>query len=273
MKNIAEDTLWGMSDARNEWCEGLITPYYISPYFAEFFNVISSFPMIIFGLISMRYSRTFESWIMNLMIAIIGSGSSLFHATRRQWAEYFDEVPMMVLTIIGMLTVKYAHSFLNKKGIYTTFVLMTTSISTFTYLFFNQYEIFANTIGILSPLAYVLSFKKKARRKVLYITIFFLQCLGMGSWQWEQWLVRNHQCPVSMLDFRYYLHAYWHLFATAALFMFNKYLEAITEDKTKLDQKTNKATKMFLKICPKFLRPKCEWLKLQGIIYKEDEII
>ncbi|KAI9302349.1 ceramidase, partial [Cunninghamella echinulata] len=72
--------------------------YTHSYYIAEFWNTISSFAMVILGLLGIIAHHRSLGWKLSngyLMIIIVGIGSVLFHATLQYEHQMWDEVPMV----------------------------------------------------------------------------------------------------------------------------------------------------------------------------------
>ncbi|KAF8975174.1 hypothetical protein BGZ46_009374 [Entomortierella lignicola] len=84
---------WGQPTS-SDWCEN---NYDISYYVAEFFNSLSSFSMIIVGLIGIYLHSNFEKRFLLTFgsIVIIGLGSIAFHGTLLFPLQMLDEVPMV----------------------------------------------------------------------------------------------------------------------------------------------------------------------------------
>ncbi|ETO29984.1 hypothetical protein RFI_07136 [Reticulomyxa filosa] len=89
---------WGRVDSSVDWCE---PNYVVTHYVAEFFNSLSSTPMIIWSILGMYYLYRFTTneikfhWCF-LSLAIVGVGSTAFHGTLRFHAQLLDELPMLV---------------------------------------------------------------------------------------------------------------------------------------------------------------------------------
>lgn len=87
---------WGPVTADYDWCE---SNYVILPFVAEFFNTVSSIPVLLSGLLFLRrtlqyrYGNFFTA--ASIGVAIIGLGSMAFHGTLLRWAQVLDELPML----------------------------------------------------------------------------------------------------------------------------------------------------------------------------------
>ncbi|KAF9190544.1 Alkaline ceramidase 3 [Haplosporangium sp. Z 767] len=84
---------WGPPTS-SDWCEN---NYDINFYVAEFFNSLSSFSMILVGLVGVYLHATFEKRFLLTFgsIAVVGLGSIAFHGTLLFPLQMLDEVPMV----------------------------------------------------------------------------------------------------------------------------------------------------------------------------------
>ena len=87
---------WGPHTATIDWCE---LNYAQTPYIAEFVNTLTNIPTILLGLygaatillngLNRRYA------LVHLGLALIGIGSTGFHASLRWEWQLMDELPMV----------------------------------------------------------------------------------------------------------------------------------------------------------------------------------
>ena len=81
-----------------DWCEA---NYVVVPWIAEWWNVLSSAPMALVGLIALwrayrapwRVEARF--WLCFAGLTIVGVGSMAFHGTLLHAAQALDELPMV----------------------------------------------------------------------------------------------------------------------------------------------------------------------------------
>ncbi|CAO3587980.1 unnamed protein product [Absidia cylindrospora] len=86
---------WGPATSSVDWCE---ENYKHSFYIAEFWNTISSFAMVVLGLLGILAHHKSLGWRLSngyLMIVVVGIGSVLFHGTLQYEHQMWDEVPMV----------------------------------------------------------------------------------------------------------------------------------------------------------------------------------
>jgi dihydroceramidase len=102
----AAEGFWGKVDSNVNWCE---QDYAVSFYIAEFWNTISSLPMIYFGIIGYLAAKNRAKMPMPdgtrraerhllaffLVLSVVGLGSTAFHGTMRFFAQILDEAPMV----------------------------------------------------------------------------------------------------------------------------------------------------------------------------------
>lgn len=87
---------WGPVTANYDWCEG---NYQYTEYIAEFFNTLSSVPICLVGLYSLRvalaqgYALQFA--FASLGLLTVGVGSVVFHGTLLREGQMLDEIPMI----------------------------------------------------------------------------------------------------------------------------------------------------------------------------------
>jgi len=92
---------WGPRTSNVDWCE---PNYYYTPYVAEFFNTISSVPMIIYGLYGMI--KTWKSQLGSrfplghFVVFLVGVGSTMFHMTLLYQHQMLDELPMIIGSLV-----------------------------------------------------------------------------------------------------------------------------------------------------------------------------
>lgn len=103
---------WGPVDSTVDWCEA---NYVVTSYIAEFYNTVSSVPMIIWGIIGIVLTRKYCCKDLKYTAAFgglgfVGLGSSAFHGTLRFHAQLLDELPMLYGTFALWYCFLFAHS-------------------------------------------------------------------------------------------------------------------------------------------------------------------
>lgn len=82
-----------------DWCE---KNYVYSLYIAEFFNTISSFSMVIAGLLLHNPKPVMSLTVLKFLIILVGLGSILFHSNLTRFTQALDEVPM-IWTVLALM--------------------------------------------------------------------------------------------------------------------------------------------------------------------------
>ena len=86
--------------ASEDWCE---PNYAVVPYIAEFWNTLSSLPIIATGAVGLYlglrqgYRRRFL--IPYATLIVVGVGSTLFHGTLTYWGQALDELTMVWMAL------------------------------------------------------------------------------------------------------------------------------------------------------------------------------
>lgn len=94
---------WQGPPANVDWCE---PNYVVTPYVAEWWNTLSSLPMVALGVYGLwRWTRLAgglrrHAWLF-AGLAMVGMGSTAFHGTLLRPAQALDELPMVYLGMVG----------------------------------------------------------------------------------------------------------------------------------------------------------------------------
>jgi dihydroceramidase len=88
---------WGARTASEDWCE----PNYVySPYVAEWWNTLSSLPMVFFSLaalaLGVRHGYPKRLLLPSLLTACVGLGSVAFHGSLLYGGQAMDELSMVL---------------------------------------------------------------------------------------------------------------------------------------------------------------------------------
>jgi len=98
---------WGAITSNVDWCE---RNYVVTHYIAEFYNSVSSIPMILMGIFGMLWvlqlGTKFQTRfiITYFFLLVVGVGSVMFHMTLQYEYQLLDELPM----ILGSLAFLYS---------------------------------------------------------------------------------------------------------------------------------------------------------------------
>jgi dihydroceramidase len=91
---------WGPSTSTVDWCE---TNYAHLFHVSELFNSASSLVLVLTGLLGLvLHRRVLERRFLLAfaLLAVVGVGSTAFHATLRREHQMLDELPMLYLAIV-----------------------------------------------------------------------------------------------------------------------------------------------------------------------------
>ena len=90
---------WGTSDATIDFCE---PNYEVSHYVAEFWNTVTSIPIMLVGVFGVLLCRKqqlgAEQTACYTVVGVVGVGSIAFHATLLRTGQVLDELPMLWAT-------------------------------------------------------------------------------------------------------------------------------------------------------------------------------
>lgn len=100
-----------IGDAANiDWCE---PNYTFTFYVAEWFNTISSLPILIMAVAGLYFLKKKYHYVLPrfyvgfLGMALVGLGSALFHATLLRYPQASDELPMIYLGTTMLYLIKF----------------------------------------------------------------------------------------------------------------------------------------------------------------------
>jgi len=112
-----EHGYWGVSTSTVDFCE----PNYVhSKYIAEFFNTLSSIPIVLAGAngiyLSYREKLGTELLVCYGILIVVGLGSVAFHATLLRWGQVLDELPMLWGALLFIHAIILAQDFRLKQS-------------------------------------------------------------------------------------------------------------------------------------------------------------
>ncbi|QRV94012.1 alkaline ceramidase [Ceratobasidium sp. AG-Ba] len=106
---------WGNHTSTIDWCEG---NYVHSRFIAETYNTLSNIPFVVLAIVGaisvlrpsrlskpLPHARRFA--LMHALLALVGAGSFVFHATLKWRAQVmFDEMPMLLVTCAALYSIR-----------------------------------------------------------------------------------------------------------------------------------------------------------------------
>ena len=213
---------WGPPTGHPDWCE---PNYQVTHYIAEFWNTMSSVPLIIFGLLGAVYAvrdgleKRFV--VSYLAIATIGCGSCAFHGSLLYTGQVMDELPM----IYGVLCFLYAlatkereHRVRNAVGLLAYASVATTLYFTFGFECFLV--MYISSVLLLCRLSYVANYPSDGSDKKGLLhndkkeALFTMAaCVYIGGFV-MLWIPEQILCDTNTTVKHLYLHAWFHLTST-----------------------------------------------------------
>eukprot|EP01083_Nonionella_stella_P180709 645089_1 len=200
---------WGAPNSIIDFCEG---NYVVSHYFAEFFNALSSIPMIIqaiLGLVLTHMYATKENRFKMAFISLmfVGIGSTLFHASLRYKYQLLDELPMLIISTV-LLYCALTLSTTRTKCIRLIVVQVTVlCLEILVYIYFQIWAIFFIGYSTNVVILTWYMFKYHLHRSAL-IKKFFIMGWGFYYGAFTCWCVDMAFCDYIQV---LHLHSFWHL--------------------------------------------------------------
>ncbi|KAJ1911633.1 hypothetical protein IWQ60_010045 [Tieghemiomyces parasiticus] len=224
----SDHAYWHPHTASVDWCE---ENYEVSRYVVEFYNTLSSLAMIFFGefgartpLVAQdaRFRRVFR------LIAVVGIGSVLFHATLKHSTQMMDELPMVwVISYSTYCILRSVHG-VTHGGLPWLFALLTATATcavtlTSGLVQFITFHLVYDTVQLLCLTMIVRVYLERRRTHPVIaglartgFGLFLVACLC--------WFVDTCFCPYvdgglrSWLPFNLQLHAWWHVFVSLGFY-------------------------------------------------------
>ncbi|KAK9898568.1 alkaline phytoceramidase [Cystobasidium minutum MCA 4210] len=231
-QKVLEDAFWGPVSASINWCEA---DYDVSRHIAEFINTLSNLPFLFMALFGIRSSIQnqipINLWLPFVGIAMVGTGSFLFHMTLSYQMQLLDELPMLFAVTFTTNCVWNTQKPGQRQPVpyVGTFLFLLVSTVTVAYLYYPDPVLHqAAFAGILTSgvvrATYLIhtnllssQFELARNREFVRIQvkgiIFFASAFGI-------WLVDCFACDVltdmktilgKPFSFLLELHAWWHL--------------------------------------------------------------
>jgi len=213
---------WGPVDAMHQFCEA---KYVATPYVAEFWNAFSNIPLFIcpgiFCLYRGRNQFDFRLMFLWANMVIVGIGSFMFHASMRFKWEMFDEVPMLMFILSGLLTKDDTHACMSgrwKIVVHSVCLILATG-GMYMYLAMGVYEIFLHTFTILvlidAAVLFVCTREPDKRGSHVARSLLYAYAVTMVSGK-VIWEAEVQFCPPGSGGSLSLLHVLWHFFAGLA---------------------------------------------------------
>jgi len=220
------DPFWGTPASWVDWCE---PNYAQTRYVAEFFNTLSSVPMLVVGIRGLwlchRYQLETRFYLCWAGIGAVGIGSLLFHGTLSKFGQATDELAMIYASLaFAYVVLEVGHKECRRPWLPVVEVCYAVS---FTVAYFASAFFFP-----FFCLAYALTVVLIIHQSYRVYTCYRTQ-VGVAA-RWQRWLFaiaasfypfgfllfwvpENALCPLFPHTFRLLnLHAIFHLLTTTS---------------------------------------------------------
>ncbi|EFA80388.1 alkaline dihydroceramidase [Heterostelium album PN500] len=253
---------WGKPTSSIDWCE----PNYVkSPYICEFYNTLSSLVITFYALYGMYLTNctsfsghnTYHLKVLASLglkgrlnlglfsLAIVGIGSAAFHATLLYQNQLFDELPMIITSLIMLYILVTVGEDANKRGyqggilgnswmrhampyFLTAYglivsvwiivirdqpkILQVSYGALVVYIIFHSFYIIKRkNIGVFSD--------RKSPDVYLYIYAFIAFAVGYACW-----VIERQFCVDGYVIYGVQLHALWHIATGLGVFVWIQFL-------------------------------------------------
>ncbi len=213
-----------------EWCEAYADKYTYSTNIAELTNTFSNFAFIFIALFSIYEFNDPLFRKCNLVLLLVGIGSSIFHATDTYLGQILDEFPMSILTYYYISIACNIQKLRFPRVIYIGMATLGWSL----YITFREYTIFITlfVIQLLLPILIIVFYTNKTFSQKRYLkTAALFAIIAKSCWIYERYLHATFHCPTIITDPAYYLHSYWHIgIAIAHYFLIKTMFVGVKKD-------------------------------------------
>jgi dihydroceramidase len=232
----AMEPFWGPVTSNVDWCE---RNYSHTSYIAEFYNTLSSLPMIWMGLVGMIECRRLrlpkQYGLSFFALFVVGIGSVLFHSTLAYSAQLADELPMILGSLV-FVYLMYDLVVKSKKSKYwlpewmTVSVLVGYAIVTSILMALWTHSPLPMNISYMLMVVFIIlsSIKLYREAKQPIMKRAFELSLMTFVFACACWMTEKYFCEAGM-PVTQYLHAVWHLgagFGTYSFLQWTTYMKA-----------------------------------------------
>ena len=209
------------STSSEDWCE---PNYAVTPYIAEFWNTLSSVPIILFALtalyigVSQGFRKRFL--VPTACTALVGVGSIVFHASLQYWGQAMDELFMVYAATAYMCMIAFSDRTIPARFIVPAALTLDAAFTgAYVYLRSGPFFIFFVVIfGVLSTwLCYAsLQMHRRTFSPILQRLFWAGQLTWLGGFG-IFWFPDKLACEYVQ---RFHLHAFFHLCVATAPLLF-----------------------------------------------------
>ena len=191
----------------------------------EYVNTASNVFYLVAAYVGLQRARALQlPWsffVAEYALVVVALGSVSFHYTQDWLYEIADELPMSLLAVAYLYTIKELHWLVRGRCARLLFPLMhvATVGGWFVYFSLRNFDVFQAlfTAQIAGPalisLAAATSLDCSRKHWLLFLGLIVS---GKALWTLERHLWATHSCPASALNPLYWLHAAWHVLSAAA---------------------------------------------------------
>lgn len=176
-----------------------------SSYIVEYYNTISSIPMIFLGYYGFYYYRKLHNNINYrfVILMLIGIGSTLFHATMHRFTQLLDEIPMIWLNSVLLYEMIPSYSW-----------FAVSFIVSIIYILYHTYSIFLIYFALSGLFVFLIPIQMRKNPLAKTLLRFSLTLFTIGL---IKWIIDNTLC---YYVHDYYLHAWWHLWSGLSVYYY-----------------------------------------------------
>mmetsp|Transcript_54251 Transcript_54251/g.79534 ORF Transcript_54251/g.79534 Transcript_54251/m.79534 type:complete len:285 (+) Transcript_54251:49-903(+) len=212
---------WAADTSNVEWCEAVTHLYALHPCCAELANTATNLFAFSAGCVGLwraaRLGLPVSFVFTEVIILVVAIGSAIFHATRSYYAEMLDELPMSIMAIGYVWVLKDKH-WLTQPPYWEKFVasyITAVACAWIGYVKYHWYGVFVICFTLQVIVAALISLDAGPLRLRYLWWYFWLPSIlaGKALWEVERHLHRSNQCPTSMMNVTWWLHAMWHFFS------------------------------------------------------------
>jgi dihydroceramidase len=204
-----------------DWCE---PNYVVTPYIAEFWNTLSSLPVIIFALtayfVGRREGFRKRFLVPCLLTALVGVGSVIFHGTLQYWGQAMDELFMVYAATAYMCMIAFSDRTIPSRFIVPAALLLGASF-TAAYVFLRGGPFFIFFVIIFAVLSTWLCYASlQMHRRTFSPILQHLFWAGQITWIGGFglfWFPDKLACEYVQA---FHLHALFHLCVATAPLLF-----------------------------------------------------
>ena len=220
------DPFWGEPTSGVDWCEA---NYLHSRYVAEFFNTLSSIPMLIVSVWGMwlcfKYELEARFYLCWLGIGVVGVGSVAFHGTLHPAGQAIDELGMISASL-AFLYVVLEIGHVESRRPWLPYLELAYALA-FAAAYFTSPFIFPFFVALYAATV-LLIIHQAYRIYSMYLddtlearwqrVLFWCAAIGYPAGFLFLWVPENALCPMYPKLFqRLHLHAVFHLAARQQL--------------------------------------------------------